>query len=129
MKHVVYRVLAAAIVIAAGYTVFLTVADRDFTAGFPFGILTAVFGFLLIVPTFTAYALYGEKAGNRVLVLCLKLANLPDALLDRIARRYLALPSELSQPHHEGDKPAAPSESLASAEPSHASIGQPSNKP
>jgi hypothetical protein len=68
MRQIVYRTLAGAVVIAAGYAAFRTISDRDFTTGFPFGILNAILGLLLIVPTFTVYALYGEKAGNRVVV-------------------------------------------------------------
>lgn len=106
MKQIVYRILAGVIVIAAGYAAFRTISDRDFTTGFPFGILSAIVGFMVIVPTFTAYALYGEKAGNRVLIPLVKILHLPDALLHRLAQRYVALPDELNPSRRDVDTPA-----------------------
>lgn len=103
MRQIVYRILAGLIVIAAGYTAFRTISDRDFTTGFPLGIVSPILGFLLIVPTFTAYALYGEKAGNRVVVPLVKILNLPEALINRLAHRYVALPNELNQSRREVD--------------------------
>jgi hypothetical protein len=114
MKQALYRILAAAIVIGAGYAAFLFASDRDFRTAFPFGTLNAVLGFLLIIPTFTAYAVYGENTGNRVLIPLLKLVQLPTALLERIVQRYVVLPSELNQPRDDHDKPAVSSEPLTS---------------
>ena len=97
MKQIIYRILAGLIVIAAIFTAFYTISEREFTEGFPFGIAGAVLGFLLIVPTFTVYALCGEAAGNRVLVPLMKLLNLPDTLVNRFAQRFVELPKDLQQ--------------------------------
>jgi hypothetical protein len=127
MRQIVYRILAGVIVIAAGYTAFLTFSDGDFTTGFPFGIVSAILGFLVIVPTFTAYALYGEKAGNRVLVPLVKLLNLPEALLNRLAHRYVALPKEFNQSGHGVDTLANPNSVVESTDPNLKSTSEHSN--
>lgn len=122
MNKRLYRILAGAIVIGAAYAAFLTASNRGFRAEFPFGALTLVLGFLVIIPTFTAYALWGENAGNRVLVPLLNLLNLPDALLERVARRYIVLPSEFNRPRDGDGRQAAASDPETSEDSSSGSI-------
>lgn len=122
MKKRLYRILAGAIVIGAGYAAFLTASDGDFRAEFPFGVLSLVVGFLVIIPTFTAYAIWGENAGNRVLIPLLNLLHLPDALLERVAERYIVLPSEFKRPRNNDDRQAATSEPQTSENSSSGSI-------
>ncbi|MGQ0815720.1 MAG: hypothetical protein ACT4O1_14890 [Gemmatimonadota bacterium] len=91
MRQIIYRVFAGLIVIAAGFAVYRSVSERDFTTGFEFGIVAPIIGFLLLIPAFTAYTLFGEKAGSRVL-------HGPNALRTRFFQRYLQAPSELKPP-------------------------------
>lgn len=127
MRQIIYRTLAGLIVIAAGYTAFITVAKRDFTTGFEFGIVAPILGFLLIVPSFTAYALFGEKSGNRVLVPLVKLLNLPDTLANRLARRYVQIPPGLEPPGETGENQRLENITLPSKEPTSESTAGHSN--
>lgn len=117
MRQIVYRILAGLIVIAAGYAAFQTVSERDFTTGFEFGIVGPILGFLLIVPSFIAYALFGERAGNRVLVPLLKLLHLLDTLWHRFSHRYVQMPSELEPPRENAEKRRVDNASVPSQEP------------
>lgn len=58
-----------------------------------FGILGPALGFVLIVPTLTAFALFGEEAGSRVSVPLMKLLHLPEAWsrLTKLAKRELSM--------------------------------------
>ncbi|HUP90023.1 MAG TPA: hypothetical protein VM100_11750 [Longimicrobiales bacterium] len=98
MRSVLFRVLAAILATLTIVLVPLTMFNSDFREAYPFSSFTLIAGVLLIVPTFLAYAFRGEAAGNRVMVTLMRLLALPQALGDKLIRRYVKVPQELERP-------------------------------
>ena len=103
-----FRILAAAIVITAIGVTIANVRRFGIRDGVDWRAVSGIIGLMLILPTLTAYALFGEQAGNRVLVRLNQILNIPTMLLERWLSRHVEVPPELlSQPPQEKklDKP------------------------
>ena len=95
MRSRLFRGAAGLVVVLCFIAIGLTIRRGDFQSAFPFGLWTLLLGFLLIIPTFSIYAIKGEKAGNRMLARVLRLQALPEALFQRLIGRHLEIPPEL----------------------------------
>lgn len=94
MRSILFRVLAAVLAILASVLIPLSLFKGD--SQYPFGFYTLVAGVFLIVPTFLAYAIGGEGAGNRVMVKLMRLLAVPEMLGDKLLRHYVKVPKELT---------------------------------
>ena len=97
MRSALFRTLAGLIVVLGIWAVCFSVIDSDRSWESLFEIGSAFIGLLFIVPTMGAYALKGEKAGNRVLVGASRIMNLPAHWFDRLLRKHVEVPPEYDE--------------------------------